>query len=221
MLFSRLRGKPQRPTPPDDLSVSALHVVALDCETTGLDTRRDRIVSIATVPIVAGRLDVDAGFDRLVNPGCPIPARSTGVHGIRDEHVVAQPAFSAILPELAASLEEAVMLGHEIGFDAAMIRREARLARLRWLPPPMIDTMLLGAALMGESADLRLESMAARLDVEVRGRHTALGDARAAAEIFLRLLPELAARGATCLGDLRAICRGQERVLRHRLGPGW
>ncbi|MEX2200403.1 MAG: 3'-5' exonuclease [Dongiaceae bacterium] len=220
-LIDRLRFSGTSPDPSLETPIADVQFVALDCETTGLDTGRDRIVSIATVPVRAGRLDEAMGLDRLVNPGCPIPARSSGVHGILDAHVAAAPEFPAILPELAASLEGAAMIGHEIGFDAAMIRREAKLARIYWVAPPLLDTMLLGAAFIPHCSDLRLEAIAERLGVVVRDRHTALGDARAAAEIFVRLLPAFATKRVRHLGGLLAVCREQDRALRRRLGSGW
>ena len=220
-LVSRLRFSATSRDPSPNTPIAELRLVALDCETTGLDTGRDRIVSIATVPIRAGRLDEATGLDRLVNPGCPIPARSSEIHGILDAHVAAAPTFATILPDLAASLDGAAMIGHEIGFDAAMIRREAKLARMTLAPPPLLDTMLLGAAFIPHCNDLRLEAIAERLGVIVRDRHTARGDARAAAEIFLRLLPAFETKRVVHLGDLLAVCREQERALRRRLGSGW
>jgi DNA polymerase-3 subunit epsilon len=64
---------------------------------------------------------------------------------------------------------------------------------------PVLDTLLLSAVLHPSLDDHRLETMADRLGVQVIGRHTALGDALLEAEIFLRLLPLLAARGIVTL----------------------
>jgi DNA polymerase-3 subunit epsilon len=85
----------------------------------------------------------------------------------------------------------------------------------------MIDTLLLFSAVAPEVNDLRLETLAERLGVVINGRHTALGDARATAEIFLRLLPALRARGVATLGDAIALCHDQHRALRLRMGPRW
>jgi DNA polymerase III epsilon subunit-like protein len=220
-LFARWRPPPQRRTVALDAPIDMVRIVALDCETTGLDPRRDRIVSLAALPIEGGECRDDRAIDRLIDPGRSIPERSTAVHGITDRDVAGAPAFATLYPELDAALADGVLLGHEIGFDAAMIRREAHLARLRWVTPPLLDTLLLFAATSPESNDLRLEAIAEKLGITIRGRHTALGDARAAAEIYLRLRPALAARGAATLGDLLALCHEQHRVLRLRMGPRW
>jgi DNA polymerase-3 subunit epsilon len=220
-LLDRLRPRVHRHRLPLDTPIEEARIVSLDCETTGLDPRRDRIVSLATVPIAGARCLDDACIDRLINPGRPIPERSSAVHGIVDRDVADAPTFAAIYPEIEAALDGAVMLGHEIGFDAAMIRRETHLARLPWVTPPTIDTLLLYSAVAPGAADLRLEALADRLGVVINGRHTALGDARATAEIFLRLLPALGARGIVTLGDAIALCHDQHRALRLRMGPRW
>lgn len=207
--------------PAPDTKIENVRLVALDCETTGLDPRRDRIVSLAALSIMGNVIDETPCIDRLVNPGCPIPERSTTIHGIRDEDVACAAPFADLLPELVTVLHNAVLLGHEIAFDAAMIRQDARRAGQIWREPPLVDTMLLAAAVLPATADLRLESVASQCGVTIRGRHTALGDARAAAEIYLHLLPMLTARNLDTIGDLLELCRTQRRALQVRTGQRW
>ena len=59
-----------------------LPVLVVDLETTGLDVRRDRVVSIGAIPGLGAHLDRDGALDMLVNPDQPVPARSTAIHGI-------------------------------------------------------------------------------------------------------------------------------------------
>ncbi|HEX6888771.1 MAG TPA: hypothetical protein VF143_11745, partial [Candidatus Nanopelagicales bacterium] len=73
------------------------------------------------------------------------------------------------------------------------------------LEPLQLDTMLLSAVL-DPDPDARhgLDGVCQRLGVEVIGRHTALGDALATAEVLVRMLPLLAERGIRTLGEARA-----------------
>ena len=72
-------------------------VVSLDLETTGLRAGSDRIIQIGAI----GGTDTDP-FDTLVNPGVPIPAASTRIHGISDTMVAGAEALPLVLPRLRA-----------------------------------------------------------------------------------------------------------------------
>ena len=69
---------------------------------------------------------------------------------------------------------------------------------------PVLDTLLLSAVAHPEQGSHSLEEIAARLGVNVVGRHTALGDALVTGEVFLRLVPILSERGIRTLGEARA-----------------
>ena len=74
----------------------------IDLETTGTDTREDRIVEVAVLTVYPGGTAVS--FVRRVNPGRPIPAGASAVHGITDADVADSPAFAAVAPDLFAAL---------------------------------------------------------------------------------------------------------------------
>ena len=68
---------------------------------------------------------------------------------------------------------------------------------------PVLDTLLLSAVVHPNQESHRLEAIAERFGVTVIGRHTALGDAIVTAEVFLKLIPLLAAMGIHTLGQAR------------------
>ena len=68
----------------------------------------------------------------------------------------------------------------------------------------MLDTLLLSALVHPNQESHRLEAIAERFGVTVIGRHTALGDALVTGEVFLRMIPLLAAHGIRTFGDARA-----------------
>lgn len=203
-------------TPLADLSV-----VVFDTETTGLDVFRDRVVQIGAVRVERGRVCPDETFLTLVNPGMPIPPASTAVHGIDDAAVAAAPAFADIQPELAAFVGDAVVAGQSVGFDLAILLRETRRMAAPWRPPHFLDTKLLYAALENDAEEQGLDDLARRLGVTIAHRHTALDDAMATAEIFVRLLPRLAAKGIATLGDAEAHSNAQTRILERQARDGW
>jgi DNA polymerase-3 subunit epsilon len=174
--------------------------IALDIETTGLDPRRDVVVSLAAIPFVGGT--PQAGFAALVNPGRPIPQAAVAVHGISDAAVRDAPSIGAVLPGLIARCEGRILVGHDVGFDLAVLGLALRAHGRPPLAGPALDTRRLAAGLYPEWDDLRLEVVAARLGVSIAGRHSAEGDARAAGQVLVALLPALGARGYRTVDDL-------------------
>jgi DNA polymerase-3 subunit epsilon/CBS domain-containing protein len=207
---------PSRGTTP----LIALDAVVIDIETTGLDPRNARAIELAAVRLAGGKLEADA-FRRLIDPGEPIPRSATDIHGIDDAAVRGAPRFAQAWPELAAALGDAILIGHTVGFDLAVLKRECARANLAWAPPPALDTRLLAEIAEPELADYSPESLAAWLGLEIKERHSALGDARAAGEIFQALVPKLRGRGIRTLAEAMRACRSLTRVLEQHHRAGW
>jgi DNA polymerase III epsilon subunit-like protein len=173
---------------------------ALDLEATGLDPRREAIVAAAAVEFVHGQ--PGRSYVTLVDPRRSIPPEATAVHGITDAMVAGAPSPEATWRELRAMLGDRVLVGHGVAFDLALLGRVARAAAL---PPPVnvaLDTRALAAAIYPGQADLSLETIAARVGVQVEGRHTAEGDALTAGRIFYALLPAFQALGVRSVAEL-------------------
>lgn len=198
----------------------AIDAVVLDTETTGLDPHNARIVEVAAVRLAGGRLDTAASFRRLVAPGEPVPAASAAIHGIDDAALADAPAFGAIWPELLAFIGDAVVIGHTIGFDLAVLRGECRRAGLDWPRLRILDTRLLAQVVQPNLAGFSLESLASWLGVEAEPRHAALGDALTTARIFAALVPKLRDRNIRTLAEAETACRALTDVLeaQHRAG---
>ena len=199
----------------------ALDAVVIDTETTGLDPRKAWIVEIAAVQLVAGRLQPKAAFRRLLNPGEPIPKPAIGIHGIDDPAVADAPAFADIWPELSSFIGGAVVIGHALGFDLAVLKRECERAGIGWTRPHILDTRLLAEVAEPDLAGYSLDSLAAWLGIEITDRHSALGDALACARIFLALLPKLREGGIRTLAEAERACRALTDALDQQHRAGW
>ena len=121
----------------------SLNAVVVDTETTGLDPVKARIVEIGLVPLKGGKLDEPSAMRQLVNPGEPIPPATTKIHHIDDGTVADAPAFADIWPDVSKRLGDAVVIGHTLGFDLAVLKRECERAGLKWRAPRTLDTRLL------------------------------------------------------------------------------
>jgi DNA polymerase III subunit epsilon len=95
-----------------------------------------------------------------------------------------------------------VLVGHNAAFDMRFLELKAASSGVRFTAP-VLDTLLLSAALHGDRLEHHLEAIAARLGVSAVDRHTALGDAITTARVFLKLTELLAARGITTLRQAR------------------
>lgn len=198
-------------TPLDDLVY-----VVFDTETTGLlPSRGDEIVQIAAVRIVNGKRVEKEVLNTLVNPGRAIPLMSTEIHGISDAMVADAPPIEKVARRLHKFAQGAVLVAHNAPFDLAFLRRDEHHIGLRF-DNPVLDTVLLSAIVFGQSESHSLDALTARLGITLPegARHTAIGDATATAEVLLKLLPALKARGLLTFGDVLQEMRRHGRLLK-------
>jgi DNA polymerase-3 subunit epsilon len=210
-LLSRARAARIADTPIDRLTC-----VVFDSETTGLlPAQGDEMVQLAAVRLVNGRRVEGEVFDTLVNPGRPIPAGSTEVHGITDAMVADAPGVAEAVTQFHKFAEGAVLVAHNAPFDLEFLRRREAALSLGF-DHPVLDTVLLSAVVFGQSAEHSLDALCHRLGIVIpeAARHTALGDTVATAEAFQKLVPMLQARGLATAGDVLAEVRRHGRLLK-------
>jgi DNA polymerase-3 subunit epsilon len=198
-----------------DTRLDDLTYVVFDTETTGLLPRQgDEIVQIAAMRIVNGRTVDGEVLDTLVNPGRSIPISSTEVHGITEAMVADAPDVETALRQFHHFAEGAVLVAHNAPFDMEFLRRhEARLG-LRF-DNPVLDTVLLSAVVFGQTEVHSLDALSHRLGITIpeEVRHTAIGDTRATADAFLRLIAMLQGRDLVTFGDVLSEVRRHGRLL--------
>jgi DNA polymerase-3 subunit epsilon/CBS domain-containing protein len=199
----------------------ALDMVVLDTETTGLDVRADRIVQIGAVRMQGAVLREDETLEMKVDPGVPITPTSTRIHGIGDADVVGAPATTEAMVRLAGFIGDAVVVGHNIHFDMAILRHEADRHGIDWREPRVLDLGLIGAALVHGRIDNSIEALAISHDVEITGRHTALGDALVTARILAAMLGQLRERGVRSLAEAEAFQGRPHELIEQQKKTGW
>ncbi|MGD2169452.1 MAG: exonuclease domain-containing protein [Chlamydiota bacterium] len=160
--------------------------ICLDCETTGLDTKNDRIIEVAAVRFTFDKI-IDQ-FETLVNPRCAISESSQLIHHISDEMVQGKPAIDEVLPKLIDFVGDTIIVGHGIMFDIDIISEEAKKHTI--FSPikkcPIIDTLRL-ARLYGQSPVNSLEKLREHFNIKYEGAHRAMSDVIVNVEVFKKL----------------------------------
>lgn len=157
--------------------------ICIDCETTGLDPREDRIIEVAVVCFDFNQ--VYAEMESLIDPERHIPDDSVAIHHITPEMVAGKPTIEKVLPDLLKLVGNHVIVGHGIGFDIEILAIAAerhgipcQLRRNRFL-----DTLRM-ARLYGESPVNSLEQLRKHFNIPVEGAHRAMSDVIVNKEVF-------------------------------------
>jgi DNA polymerase-3 subunit epsilon len=193
--------------------LSSLQYVVFDTETTGLrPSDGDEILALAAVRIVNKRILSGERFECLVKPQHPIPASSVPFLDITEDMVRQEPPIQVVLPQFKSFVDDAVLVAHNGTFDMNFLQLMADKSGVKF-ENPILDTLLLSAIVEHDRTDHTLENIGRRLGVDVPGSHTTMGDCFVTAQIFLRLLELLEARGITTLGEVIA---ASERVVEEK-----
>lgn len=181
--------------------------ICFDLETTGsrLVNRYDsrhRVVQLAATTIPACER-----FERVVNPGVPIPPSSTRIHHLSNERVQGCPAFEDVLPDFLAFCRRqkgtVVLVAHNaLGFDIPMLRREFQRASVAfpddWL---VLDTLLVARHVWRHRSRFNLGDLYRHITgTELVDAHNAAVDVEALRLITEALLPHVQP------GDLHGVC---------------
>lgn len=167
-------------------------MVAIDCETTGLDPRRAELVSIAAVRIKADRVVSSESLDMRLQRPASLGGDSIRIHGLRGIDLEGGETLGDALAALLDFVGNRPLLGWCIDYDIAVINRHLRPRFGFDLPNAYLDMAQLYQREMRRTRpqlepSLRFEAVARALGVPLMGRHTALGDAVTTALMYVRL----------------------------------
>ncbi|CAN0270892.1 unnamed protein product, partial [Phaeothamnion confervicola] len=156
----------------------------VDLETTGLYPATDRVVEVGIVRMSADGRVLDE-YSTLVNPERDVGP--TSIHGITATDVMSAPRFADIVPDVYSMLHGAVPVAHNASFDFRFLRAEFQRAGVS---PELIDGLCTLEVLysVAPTAPRRLVDCCRHFGIDVGNAHTALDDARMAAQLLSRLI---------------------------------
>lgn len=157
--------------------------VCIDCESTGLDPEKDRIIEIAVARFTFDQILQQ--FESLIDPECDIPQVSQEIHKISKEMLEGKPKIAQVLPDLLKMINGHILIGHGIGFDIALIAAEAKRGQIPTTIQNQryLDTLRM-ARLYGESPVNSLERLRQHFNIEPEGAHRAMSDVTVNIEVF-------------------------------------
>ena len=181
-------------------SLDEIDFVVLDTETTGLRPGSHRVIEVAGIRVRGG--EVVGSFASLINPGTRLPNFIVQFTGITQEMVSSAPKAAEVMPGFLDFVEDAIVVGHNVGFDIGFLSYEARLLGLDF-PLDGLDTIPLARRFLPGLRRFKLDSVATHLKIPASSRHRALGDAKVTAAVFIKLLSLAREQGIATLGHLR------------------
>lgn len=178
----------------------------IDVETTGLSPRAARVCEVAAVSFLGA--DRVGTLSELVNPGVPIPAEVSKIHGITDVMVKDSPSFGQVAPRLLDLLENTVVVAHNADFDLGFLREEFKRVGLKFPKLHVVDTLAI-ARKNWKFQSNRLGNIAAELNISSQGWHRALADVEMTRKIFEHFITAFRAAGVATVKDLSEKCGGK------------
>lgn len=201
-----------------DLSIRECPFVVFDTELSGLDVRKDFIVSIGAIKMTGGVIHLSKEFYRMIRPSGELTRKSVEIHGITPHELEEQEDLGTILPEFLKFIKDSVLIGHFIHIDLKFMNAALKKERMKKLSNPAVDTHSLHEWLYKNGQEFRkhyrggsgksdLFSVAKRYGITISALHNALNDSFITAQLFQRFLYFLQLEGMKNLNDLLDIGR--------------
>jgi len=166
--------------------------VCLDCETSGLNPRKDEILSIGAVHIKDNKILMRKTFNIFVKPSKNIAAESIKIHRIRpiDLENAVDPQIAVL--ELLEFIGNRPIVGYYIKFDIAMISKYTKKYLGIKIPNETIEVSSMYYKTRKKTSeyefiDLKFDTIMKNLDIPALGKHDALNDAIMTSMMFLKL----------------------------------
>ena len=180
-------------------ALSQARWAVIDCETSGLDPRKDRLLSVGAIQVRSERIELGEAFSSRVRSPVSSASENILVHGIGGDAQLAAPPPEQVMPQLAQFVEGCFPVAFHAWFDREVLQRAGlRIAR-RWL-----DLEPLAHALCPDKKLRTLDEWIASFSIQAAARHDALADALASAELLLVLLARARSAGMRYVEDLQA-----------------
>ncbi len=174
--------------------------VIFDIETTGLSVVNNKIIEIAGVKMIDGKV-IDQ-FSSFVNPHEKIPYHISQLTNITDDMVMNAPELEPVLRQFADFAGDAVLVAHNAGFDMGFVQEAYKRLGMPPLTNPVLDTLELARFLYPSLKNHRLNTLAEKFKVSLDNHHRAVDDAQALGHVLFHMLKDAVQRDIDTLDRL-------------------
>ena len=171
--------------------------VSFDCETTGLNPKKDEILSIGAVKIKDNKIELNNSFERFLKSIQEIPEETIKIHYIRPCDIENSIEAKVAIEEFLHFIGNRTLIGYYIKFDIAIINKYAKALIGTTIPNQSIELSSMyykryHKKSSHEFVDLKFNTIMEKLDLPQLGQHDALNDAVMSAMMYLKLrnMPE-------------------------------
>jgi len=166
--------------------------VCFDCETTGLNPKKDEIISIGAIIIKDNKILHSKKFERFAKTEQPLSPESIKIHHIREVDLVNAGDIDDVIEEFLAFIGNRPLVGYYLEFDCAMVNKYIKPKIGITLPNKQheVSEIYFDQAIKhnaGANIDLRFDVIMNRLDLPRLGKHDAINDVIMTAMIFIKL----------------------------------
>ena len=182
--------------------------IAIDLETTGLNSKKEAIIEVSAVKFVDG--EENSVFSHLLNPNKPISSFIEDLTGINDDMVKNKPSFIDILDDLMNFIGDLPIVGHNVKFDIDFIKEHSKNNYNLSKSHNICDTYLLSKIVLFSNEEHSLESVSEFYDLSIEGSHRATNDASNSGKILIRLISELLEFDSVALSRIHDLFNDRE-----------
>ncbi|MEZ8826480.1 3'-5' exonuclease [Vibrio sp. 10N.261.55.A7] len=186
-----------QPIPDQNTPIGEIEFLAVDFETTGLDSKKDDIITIGVVPFTLNRVYLNRAKHWTVRPRKQLNEDSVVIHGITHSDIADAPDLTEIIEEVLDCISGYVLVVHYNKIEREFLDRALRSRFNEGIVFPVVDTMQLESNIQAlwaggfwnmlkgkKPQSVRLGKSRLRYGLPPYTPHHALTDAIATAELM-------------------------------------
>ncbi len=194
-------------------ALSEYTFVVCDTELTGLNKKKDELISIGAVQIRNLQIDLSTMFHCFIRPENIDPTQATLVHRITPEQLESAEPIEKVLPKFIEYIYGSLLVGHHLPLDMHFLNKSTKKVMGGTLSNPGVDTMRMAQGYkrvqLGHyhehnprEISYNLDDLGLEYDLPRFKAHDALEDALQTAYLFLYFIKKFRKGGLVTLKDI-------------------